>query len=493
MSYQFPWINTRQISDSRLLLLMVLSGSFILSLIASLSQPILGRDAMLYLGIAADFQELTVSTALERFNWPWYPLFIGFISHLTGLSVEAVARLSCELMTAVACLLSVDIVRRTRPDLAGWAAMIVLAMPAFNDYRGDILRENGFWCFSMLAFWAMYRRKEGWHRVACLSLACLSIILAAAFRFEAVYIFVVLTAAEISNTRRDLLKIAFISGLFVFSMVLLISLLRHGLLPQDRITGYLARIDVTKMLDEFSVFAQQVAEGMPHKYARDDVKLILFTGLCGYLISKIMATLGVFSLPWLLNWRFTKEIRIFPLSPLNIAAVGYCGILFFFLINELFISRRYVAFLGFLLLPGICAGIQHVVSRWPKVFLPVVVLSVILAISNPVSLSEQKIFIRDAGLWIRKHYPEEERFYFDDARVSYYSGKGVPYKIVDRDAALAIEGNSAYEYFAFYLRDYSDSQIEQFKKIGLHMIADFKNRDGDTAVAIFRRVNASVR
>ncbi|MDR2787323.1 MAG: hypothetical protein LBD06_02985 [Candidatus Accumulibacter sp.] len=452
-----------------------------MSLLAVLNQPIVGRDAALYLSISFDPSITDVSSALKRFNWPWYPLCIKFISGLSGLSPEIVARLSCEFMTAIACLLAADIVRRNRPDLAAWAALLVLAVPAFNEYRGEILRENGFWCFSLLALWLMYVMKHA-RLVSRASLVCLSTILAAAFRFEAVYLFIVLAVVEFSRMHGKLLKISVITGGLVLAATILFSLSHRGLLPAGRISAFVNYLDPVKIYGDFSVFTRYAALEMP-KYSYKDTKLIFFIGLCGYLIVKIVSALGVFSLPWALSLRLPEKARALAWDPMTVAAIGYGGILLAFLIGKLFLTGRYAAFLGFLLLPGICAGTRCVARRWPRYSPFIVLLCVILAIANVVSLSEPKIFIRDAGAWIADNLPKDARIYFEDGRIGYYARRYHTRGNASREAALPTEeGNEAYGYFV--LRCQPDSALRQLQERGLHPIRDFR---GGGCVTIFRK------
>jgi hypothetical protein len=478
------WIGIERISDPRILFPAVFLGSLVLSLIASLEQPIVGRDAMLYLSISLDPSISDVSAALNRFNWPWYPLLIKFISGLSGIAPEMVARLLCEFMTAVACLLALDIVRRNNSDLVGWAALLVLAVPAFNEYRGEILRENGFWCFSMLALWLMYVM-AGAHFISRFSLVCLSIFFAAAFRFEAVYILAVLVVIELSRIRGRWLKIVVISGSIALATTILFCLSRYNLLPAGRISAFISYIDPARIFESFSSFTQHVATMMP-KFSYKDTGQIFFIGLCGYLIVKIAASLGIFSLPWALGLFLPKTSRATFWNPMTIAAVGYAIILAAFLFGKLFLTGRYVAFLGFLLLPGICAGVQYIVRRWSWCFLPVVLLSVVLAIANSISLSEPKTFIRDAGSWIANNLPGEARIYFEEARMSYYAMRDYPHGNEDKDAALAASSDGAYEYFVLSLKCQPDSMIEQLQEQGLRLVVDFRNKSG-CAVGIFHR------
>ncbi|GAB1367803.1 hypothetical protein MASR1M42_03510 [Azonexus hydrophilus] len=57
-------------------------------------------------------------------------------------------------------------------------------MPAFSSFRDDIIREHGFWFFSVLSIWLAYRWQEhgGWWQALLVQAAIGG---AVAFRLEA--------------------------------------------------------------------------------------------------------------------------------------------------------------------------------------------------------------------------------------------------------------------------------------------------------------------
>ncbi|KAF1054161.1 MAG: hypothetical protein GAK43_01021 [Stenotrophomonas maltophilia] len=474
--------------DEWALLWAVFLGSLVLSLVASLCNPIVARDAALYLDIAGGYQRDGFAEALKRFDWPWFPIAFAELHQLTGIASELIARVLCELFTAIACVLCVDIVRRTRPDLAGWAALAVFAIPAFNIYRGDILRENGFWCFSMLAIWAMqcwmlYRR---W---CCLGLGVLAVALAALFRLEAVYLLAVMPVCCILSVKGGALKRTLMVALSISLVVAVSALLlwakAQNYLPSGRFSNYVGRLDVSRVLGHFSAFAEQLAQLMPFEYARDDSAKILFAGFAAYMLLKLLNAVGVLVVPWLFGMR--RSERESPWLVLDIALVGYCLILFVFLIDHLFISLRYVVFGGFLCIPRIAQGLQIMVQRWPRMKMGAVVLLVVMALAHVISTSAPKTQIRQAGIWIGANLPRDAKLYIEDNRLAYFAGWGYGTESRERDQALALTGPDAYEFFALDLKGKPEKAEAELAKQGLVPVVQFKNREGDT-YAILRRV-----
>lgn len=474
------------------LLWWVFLGSLLLSLIASLCNPIIGRDAALYMDLAGIYQHEGVTGTLQRFDWPWFSILLGVANQITGLSFELLARIICELLTAVACVASVELVRRFRPHAMPWACLAVLAVPAFNDYRGDILRENGFWAFSMIGLCYM----QAWlqqRRPVSLLLAVLAIILAAVFRFEAIYLLLIVPLFEMLRARENPLR----RGLFLGVGAILIAggigaLLwasRQDMLPPGRVTELVGYLDLSGILRDFDTFADGVAKAMPFEYARESAPQIIFFGLLGYLVCKVVSAFGVLVLPLVVGavaqWRARENRWLL----LDLAALGYIVLLLVFALSHLFLSSRYVAFLGFLLLPRVAWGLSLVAQRWPRARAGLVAVLILMAAANVLSFSAPKTHLRDAGHWVGENVPKTARLYQEDNRVSYYAGWGYGKEGLDRDQALALRGKEAYEYFVLDLKRKADAQLPELKKLGLVPLAEFHNRKGET-YAILRRANS---
>lgn len=467
----------------------VVIGSLLLSYVANAFNPIIARDAALYLDIGRIYLEDGLQASLGRFDWPWFPILIAKLHQLSGVDAETLAAVVCETFTALACVLCVDLVRRTRKELLVWAALVVLAVPAFNVYRGDILRENGFWCFSMLALWAM----QGWvlyRRLGYLLLGVLGVMLAAVFRLEAVYLLLVLPvycvlSVKGSRARRGLiiaLALALVGGL----ATLLVWARSCGYLPPGRVSDYVARLDVKILFERFELFAGQLGQLMPFEYARDDAGQILFAGLCVYLLLKLLNILNILVVPWLLGLR--REEGGNPWLLMDIALVGYCLILLVFLVDHLFLSLRYVVFAGFLLVPRVARGLQVIAQARPRLKGWLVGALVLLALTNVVSTSAPKTQVRDAGVWIGQHLPRDARLYMEDNRLAYFAGWGYGTETLLRDQALALTGSNAYEYFALSVKLKHRDELDALRAKGLTPIAEFQNRKGE-AYVILRRAS----
>ncbi|MBK8524401.1 MAG: hypothetical protein IPL58_09980 [Betaproteobacteria bacterium] len=136
-----------------------LAGSLLLSLVARLGSTI-NRDGMLYINTAQAFLDGGFAAAKASFAWPFLSIGIALVSKLTGLGLENAGYLLNALFMAGACALMVACVVRRAPELAWWSCLTVLALPGFNEYRNELLREFGCWFFVMLACWLALRWEE---------------------------------------------------------------------------------------------------------------------------------------------------------------------------------------------------------------------------------------------------------------------------------------------------------------------------------------------
>ena len=156
---------------------------------------LVNRDGILYLDIARMIVEDGYAEAAKYGDLTFLPLLIAGLSYVLPLDYETIAKLLNAFFMAGACALLVAIVRRNAPEAAWFAVLVVLAMPAYNQYRNEILREYGFWFFSLLGFWYSMRGSErlGWQD----ALKIQAVLMLAAFL---TVVFSVFSAAGGSNS-----------------------------------------------------------------------------------------------------------------------------------------------------------------------------------------------------------------------------------------------------------------------------------------------------
>jgi hypothetical protein len=464
-------------------------GSLLLSLIAILGVVTVGRDGAFYLDIARQVGEQGPAVAWKLFDWPWYSLLLAATHQVLRLPLEACAYLWSALFLAGACTLMVDAVRQRVPQAAYWACLVVLAMPAMNQFRGDIIRESGFWFFCTLALWLAMRwqAREGWGTAAAIYVA---ILLGCLFRLEAVLLLPAILTWRLpdlfdTNRRRRFVQLAWLPLAAVLTAVL--ALLLVGDQQVRRWDYYMQLIQPSAMLGAFKQLSQQFADSLVNKYSADDAGRIVFIGLAGSLLIKCIALMGPTALvflsrrPWHAFAIYWREYRVAA-----IVAALYLIMLMLFFIRLQFVNGRYMSLLIVLLVPLLAVGLSLFASAHPRLGKALAAVGVLVMLANVISLGAGKTQYIEAGRWIAQHTPADAAVFYEDGRIAYYAGRPYQLSELTREAAMAPDLAARYQYFVIEAEG-----DEAWLHAWLHdhrqrVLAQFDNRKGDRMLVLGR-------
>ena len=414
-------------------------ASLLLSLIAALGAATIGRDAAFYLDIALTFEESGWRAAYERFNWPWYSILIGSLHKLTALPLIPLAYIVNALFMAATCALLVKLVQDRFPAAAWWACLVVLAMPAFNDYRDDIWREFGFWFFCVLALYAavIWSERGGWWYVLAIYVA---ISLAALFRLEALFLVAAICswqALSIRN-RAGLFKAVQIAvppaGFLVVGSLLLLTFLDES--SFSRLMFYLKLLNPLYIAESFDTLSAGIANSMKRGYSRSEAGEIAFFGIVGTLAYGFIKGLGVFVIPYFSRIPVQEKLSLRHVFFLfGHAFAFYFIVLLVYFLQLHFTTGRYSSFLAMLATPITAVACYCFSKRFPRAGKILIILSLISMLANVVSLSPGRAHYKEAALWIKDNVPPNSRVYFMDRRVALYAGFSTPsYTPTERQA-----------------------------------------------------------
>jgi uncharacterized Tic20 family protein len=462
-------------------------GSLLLSLISVLGTVVIGRDAALYLDIAQRASEQGPLLAIQLFDWPWFSLLLAGTHLLLRLPMELCAHLWCALFMAGTCALLVDCVRQRVPAASYWACLVVLAMPAFNQYRYDILREFGFWFFSILTLWLALRWhvRGGWWGAALIHVALFAAVL---FRLEAVLLMPALALWQSSGlrTRAGWGRMLQLNALPLLGGVLgLLAVAVLGGLSSVRIEYYLSMLDPKRVFTSFRVLSDQFAGTLINKYSKDEAGRIIFFGLLAALLIQFIQALGPFAVPFLYR-RSGAAVRSYwrEFCPFAWAALLYLVVLMLFFVRQQFMIPRYVSFLNILVVPLAAVVLMSLSENSPRTTRALTVIALLVMLHNVISLGAQKTQYIDAGDWVAKHVEPGASVYYDDERIAYYAGRGYRVPGITREAAMSPEHYGRYRYFLIdahgdepWLQDWL---VPQHKRI----LTRFANRRGDSVLVI---------
>ena len=460
-------------------------GSLLLSLIAVMGTATVGRDAALYIDVAQQVTEHGPNVAWASFDWPWFSLLLAATHSILRLPLELGAYLWCGLFFAGTSALMVDCVRQRSPDITRWACLVMLAMPAVNAFRNDIIRECGFWFFCTLALWLALRwqARGDWLRAAFIHMA---IVAAALFRLEALLLIPALALWQLPSLWSSSRRLSF----FQFSLLPILGLLVvsvTGVLMSARVVLYLDMIEPRGVFASFQMLCDQFANSLINKYSQDEAGRIIFFGILATMTITFVKLMGPFAVPFILrrNWGvlgiYWRDYR-----PFAWAALLYLVVLVLFFIKQQFMNARYMSFLNLLFVPVLAMGLAAFAREFPRLGKGLVVLALLVMLSNVISTGAGKTHYIEAGRWMSSHVEPDAPTYFSDGRISYYAGRGYVMPVLTQEEAISPAHAGDYRYFVIEAKGDEPWLNEWLAAHKLRILEHFANRKGATVVVIGR-------
>lgn len=459
--------------------IVALLGSVLLSLIAIFGVVTIGKDAALYMDVSKNIDKQGLGVLFDRFNWPWISLLIAYTHKLTGLGYETSAYFYSVLFMSGVSFLIVLIVKRQAAGAAWWAVLIVLSVPVFNSFRYEIIRETGFWFFIVLAVWIMESSKPlSWARAIAFQLVVACAIF---FRFEAV--FMVLAGSlycfleyRKHGVRKSIvvqLKIGWIYLLALFALLVVFMSLDHD--KTSRIQQQIMLMNPVLIYSSFMDTSEIFADTALRKWSYSDAPRMLLAGILFALIYRLVVYTGIVSA--LLFDRTSRRELISQLCDFRInliAAALYFLILFVFFVQVKFVNSRYMTLLVLLLLPAIIVVASKFFAKhkkWRRLF---IVVSVLVAISNVVSLGDKKTHYIEAAQWVRDNTSVNASIYYEDARIQYYAGRG--YGAHHSGDVSLISGKDRRNYDYFIVENSKAADESYYNSLGFEVIISFSSK-----------------
>jgi hypothetical protein len=394
-------------------------GSILLSLIA-LQKGVINRDGMLYVDTAHVFIDQGFNAALEVFQWPFMSILMAILSQVTGLGVETTGHLLNVLFMAGACGLLVASAGRLFPEAIWPICLVVLSVPALNEYRDELLREYGAWFFLMLAVWLSLRWSEqpNWREALAIQAA---IIVAALFRPEAMAYLAAIALWRLFATpgREDCWRqFSMLVWLAVCGAVIVVALYSYGAIPADRLMGELRRFE----LEGFHLKSSALASALI-VHAKDMAPTILVIGSLGLVPLKYLMKLGLFAVPLVYAFIRRRPDSLISRSGVFVWLFAlHCVMLAIFVLDMQFLAGRYVAPLIMFSIPVIGYGLARMMMRFPGWKWIMVTLALLVMASNVISSGAGKYHYVEAGKWLANNVSDSARVYAESGRAAYYAG-----------------------------------------------------------------------
>jgi hypothetical protein len=471
---------TRKISRWLTPISVAIAGSLLLSLVARLGSTI-NRDGMLYIGTAQAFLDGGFAAAKANFAWPFLSIAIAAVSKLTGLGLENAAYLLNALFMAATCALMVSCVARRTPELAWMSCLAVLALPGFNEYRNELLREFGCWFFVMLSFWLSLRWDErpDWRGALSIQIA---LGCAALFRPEALALYAALVGWQLFSAPRSqwLGRLVMIGLLPVICGTLLVTLYLSGKLGDGRLAAEFSRLGLARFDSKAEVLASGLIE-----YARGNARAILLFGSLALIPVKLIQKFGIFLLPL---------VYLIPTGELHAALrrhalfawgiVVHLIVLTIFVTDLQFLAGRYVGMILLLSTPFAATGLLLLAHRFPRGRLPLVAIGIVLAFANVVSTGHGKSHHVDAGRWLAANVADPAKIYIDSGRAAYHAGwhKAAISNRNDRDGIARAVSEGRHELFVLEISRKDPPSEPWLQQAGLRVTERFELANKDAVI-----------
>lgn len=470
--------------------------TFLLSIaltLASVSyRASMNPDGMVHIMAGRIFIEEGFTAALKFFDWPFFSILIGIVGHVLPISYEAAGYLINILLLSGACALMVKITQRYVPNSAWLACLVVLALPALNENRHNVMREDGAWFFLVLAIWLAVRTPQ---KITFLNAAgpTAALFLAFLFRAEFAVFYPVLIVWQwyALHSKRTLGNSARLFALPAVSLIATAIAVAVFSLDETavRIQRFLSFVDFPSVQTVFDRNAAVIGRHiMNDQFGQDGNGPVLAWGLIGYAFNSFLEVCYLLAIPLAVGiyWKFRNRKSFAPFGALFLI---YVFVLLSFVFRHYFISDRYSAPLAILCIPLITYGMYQLYARkkkWPAYL--VTALLALNSLDNIISTGDQDTHLVEAGHWLKENKIPEQETYIDFARIAYhadwvhYNFKFDKPSLLRREAAYR---DPKIRYITLW-RHASDDELKWLEKKNLELLAEFTNSK-DRKVLILKK------
>lgn len=472
--------------------------SLLLSLLSVATDDVLNSDGMLYVHTAQVFVEQGFSAALAKFNWPFLSVIVGVLHTGTGLSYIVSGYLLNAIFLAALSVGFVLLYREIGGPRAWVAAAVILLSPFLNEYRNYLIRDFGYWCFGIWAtlyFVRFCRRDRSWRDALGWQLC---VLVAAAFRIEAVALAALLPLYCGLLPRQRLSAWLRVNVVFLVGLLGLITLTMLDIVPlanQARLNYLRSFLSWSVLSGDFANKMAHVAEHMQAVPSISDAPAFLIGGAMGIFVSETVSGLGVLlSLP-LAAGLWQRKARLAEWGALSWATFAVAVPVLMFALRDLFLSGRYPGLLILLLSLPAARMLDEYLPRldetWRKYPLRVgaIVAALTIWTGDAVIVTQHhKLYLREAGEWAEEHVPQTARLFANDDTLYFYYGRGYTRtaQYADNPVMAVKPVAGKYDWLLLHVRKEDTGAFEAAlaTRPELRQAARFENPKGDAVYAL---------
>ncbi|PLW70825.1 hypothetical protein [Pseudohalioglobus lutimaris] len=480
----------------------IIAASLLLSIWLIWLDPLINRDAIIYLRAAEAYLRDGVAASQQIFGRPLLPICIATLHQLTGIPLLYAGLLITTAFYVVLCVAFVDTVRVLggKRSVQLIAAIVILSHPWINHTRASIMRDPIYLAFVVLSLREMllFIHAPGMTR----QLRWVTyIVLATLFRFEGVFLaamapLALLFTREVDQPRRRCMQLLvpqlLLCGLGVVALYSYQKLNPAAPVLFPGIGLYLERL--LAFPHTFAELARQSAEPMLMFTARDDAPIAAVAALAAVLILNLCRAI---TWPWVivLLWgaragighRFRRDDLVLIYGYLFIT-LAYLST--FVAINR-FMLERYTsqaAIFLLLFLPFFLSSLWHRGS-WKKYL----VLAVLLGTSADTlhSNTRDKVFIVNATRWVAENTPADASLVTNEKYIAHFSRRDADWESLQRKRfklETILDTPALWQkcdYLVMYLKRTQEPRWQQFlQENGFQELKSFQGRRKGRAVIV---------
>ena len=422
---------------------------------------------------------------------------ITALSSLSGLDLYPSAQLLSLFWQILLATGFVAIVRCFDTSLQSQiiALAVFFSIANLNHLRPDIIRGFGFWALQLWAIWAglNFLKHKAWRFVFLwLGFSAAAIL----YRSEGIVYFFLVPVFTLLNTvftngptLKDALKITGIIAMaggalyfvFVPESTSLQSISATDKLQREVNTFKLAA-------DNFKQLKDDIGAAMPNKWAQRSVNDLLIGGFIFHLLlTLIKATNAPLIALSLYRNDIKRPICTEPRHKL-LASYLLVGLIvgLFSVYNKYFVSPRYIMLTAILL----CIPATFLLSRsysrfttskqgrarlWKYALFALPVLICLYPLSRQ---NDDKLYLREAGEWVKSNLNGEQNIYFNQQKVAFYASNytndSFKAQYTSKEGLL----HEGYQYAVLYERPDSSGQVPPIQGLREHRVKAFTNSRG---------------
>jgi hypothetical protein len=464
--------------------------SLLLAYDGSVRATVINPDGICYLQSAATIGMAGLHEAMHicgQAQWPFYSVLIYGVTLLTKLSVISAAFVLNGGLTLITVLAFITLVKMfTDRKLVLWfAAASILLMHEFNS----------------VVLLIQYFRKPAWQLALLWSAA---LVVATLFRVEGVIFLVLLPMLAwfrpecrlIQFLQLNLPVLAAIAATLIY-----LGLHQQTTLNLSRFSELLFQVKhgCQVLIQTYNDKSTALAHAILNGYSERDAKLVFGVMLLAWYSVCVITNLSII---YALLAIFAYRKKLLPLDkPASQVFLGYILVNVVitapFLVEYLFLSKRYLIALSLLLLVWVPFGLA---ALWEQQRRALTVITGALVIGSAlggiIDFGYSKSYIRDAGLWLASNAPSDAAIYSNDFQVLFYSnhfGNTVFAKAGEYKDLAVLNANQwrQYDYLAVQVNRRDPAKTLALQQLNLVPTKIFANRRGD-AVLIYVRPNKEI-